>query len=110
LTFNGEWENWRIATQKYPSMRGEYQVVDGWMDAEGSTYCTVDARTYIHDDRSKELWKLDNSGKIFEVNYITAIRGECPREIDPNPDPTIIPTLYYQIYYRQSGPQIALHV
>jgi hypothetical protein len=100
LTLNGEWENWRIATQNFPSMKGEYRVVNSWMDSKGNTYCSVEARTYIHDDRTKELWKLDKSGKILECNFITAIRGECPNEIDPNPDPTIIPTVYYQIYYR----------
>ena len=101
LTSDGRWENWALATNTYPSWKGEYKVVDSWIDSKGNTYCTVDARTYIHDDRTKELWKLDKSGKILEVNYKTTIHGEYPKEIDPNPDPTIIPMLYYQIYYRQ---------
>jgi hypothetical protein len=101
LSSNGEWEIWRIATQKNPSMKGEYQVENSWMDSKGNIYCTVESRTYIHNDRTKELWKLDKSRKIYEANFITAIRGDLPREIDPDPDPNIIPTLYYQIYYRQ---------
>jgi hypothetical protein len=71
------------------------------MNFEGNAYCTDDARTHIHDYRSKELWRLDESEKILEVNYITALRGELPRDIDPKPDPNRIPTLYYKIYFRE---------
>ena len=101
LTSDGRWENWALATNKNPSMRGEYKVVESWMDSKGNIYCSVDARTYIHEDKTKELWKLDKSGKILEMNYKYAIRGEYPTRIDPNPDPDAVPTLYYLIYYRQ---------
>jgi hypothetical protein len=101
LTSDGRWENWALATNKNPSWRGEYKVAESWMDSEGNTYCTVDARTFIHEDKTKELWKLDKSGKILEINFKYAIRGEYPAKIDPNPDPEAVPTLYYLIFYRR---------
>ena len=101
ITSDGRLEDWALATNTNPSWRGEYKVAESWMDLKGNTYCTVDARWYIHDDRTKELWKLDKSGKILEVNYQITVRGEYPKIIDPNPEPTIIPTLYYCIWYRQ---------
>ena len=71
-----------LATSTGPSWRGEYTVAESWMDSEGNTYCTVDCRTYIHEDRTKDLWKLDKSGKILEMNFKYAIRGEYPAKID----------------------------
>ena len=101
LTSDGRWENWALATNTSPSWTGEYKVAESWMDTEGNIYCTVDARLFITNDRKKELWKLDKSGKILEINYIYTIRGKYPSKIDPDPDPTITPTLYYCIWYRQ---------
>ena len=100
ITFDRKWEYWALATNTSPSWRGEYKVAESWKDSKGNTYCTVDASTYIYDNKTKELWKLDKSRKILEVNYQWTFHGKYPIKIDPNPDPTIIPTLLYCIWYR----------
>jgi hypothetical protein len=100
ITADRRFEDWALATNEYPSWKAEYKVAESWIDSKGNTYCTVDMR-YSHGDRTKELWKLDKSGKILEVNFQITVRGEYPKIIDSNPDPTIIPTLHYCIWYRQ---------
>ena len=101
ITSDGRIEDWALATNTNPSVKGEYKRAESWTDAKGNTYCTVDTRWYIQDVRTKELWKLDKSGKILEVNYKVTVRGEYPKKIDPNPEPNVIPTLRYCIWYRQ---------
>ena len=99
ITSDGRIEDWALVTSTNPSRKCEYKVAKSWMDSKGNTYCTVDAK--LHEARTKGLWKLDKSGKILEVNYKITVRGEYPKKIDPNPDPNVIPTLHYCIWYRQ---------
>ena len=101
ITSDGGIEDWALATNTYPSWKGEYKVAESWMDSKGNTYCTVDTN-YYGAGKAQELWKLDKSGKILEVNYKNiTVRGEYPKKIDPNPEPNVIPTLHYCIWYRQ---------
>jgi hypothetical protein len=92
-----EWVN---ATQKKPSWIGDFKAVECWKDSEGNLYSTLDTR-YRGGDFLQELWRLDNSGNIFERTFTRTFGHKYPEKIEPSPDPDASPRIYYLIYYRQ---------
>jgi len=99
IASDGRIERWLKATQTTFSIRGEYKIVESWKDSKGNIYCKVDV--IWRGIGTKELWRLDKARITFERNWIFAVQEEHPTEINPNPDPNVSITIYYQIYYRQ---------
>jgi len=100
VTSDGRIETRQLSTQTIPSDKGEFTVAESWTDLKGNMYCTVDVKWQMVG-RTKELWKLDTSGDIHEINYMLSFGDEYPTTIDPDPDPNAATALYYSIYYRQ---------
>jgi hypothetical protein len=97
ITSDGRIEDWSLATNEYPSFKGKYTIAESWTDSKGNMYCKVDLN--YGSGKTQELWKLDKSGNTLEVNYKFGGGGEYPTKIDPNPDPSAFPSLYYCIWY-----------
>jgi len=97
-TLDRTFEEYALATSTSFFLRGKYTVRECWIDSKGNLYCTVNTFFGVGSG-SQELWKLDEFGEKFEMNYKYGTGDEFPTKIDPNPDPLL--DMYYGVYYRQ---------
>ena len=98
VTSDGKIEDWALATNERASWKGEYVIVESWVDSEGNIYCTVDTKYYT-GSTTKELWKLDKTRSTFEEQFKLGRGGEYPTKIDPDVEP--YGPLYYWTGQRQ---------
>jgi hypothetical protein len=84
ITSDGRMEDWPLAAQKSTPFKGEYKVVQSWMDSKGNIYCTVDTK-YKTGCVTRSLWKLNESRDILEVNYTETVGSTYPETINPKP-------------------------
>lgn len=87
-------------TDAIPSVIHQYTVLETWIDRNGNTYAMVRIKCLTFGGNFHALWKIDKSGKEFEMNLKSG--NELPPEtIVTNPDPSPPDWIYYMSYYRK---------
>ena len=97
-------ETYNKATNGSPTFKTEYTIEESWSDSTGAIYSTVVVEWTPTGNTSLELWKLDQKGDIFEVNFnlyslYEDVDHEYPTKIDPSSE--TFPKSIYSIWYRQ---------
>jgi len=101
---DGKMETYNKATNGSPTFKAEYSIEESWSDSTGVIYSTVVVEWTPTGNTSLELWKLDQKGDIFEVNFnlyslYEDVNHEYPTKIDPSSE--TFPKSIYSIWYRQ---------
>ena len=97
---DGKIEWFMDANMIHPNFRATYSIVESWTDSRGHIYCTIDQK-HMTGCKLKELWKIDKSGKMLEINSKQATGEEYPTKIEHETDIMANPIMYYMVYYRQ---------
>jgi acetyl esterase len=91
-------ETYNSAPQESPSEKGDFNIIEGWTDVAGCTYCKATTKSLYSASSSFELWRLDSLGNKWESRFSFSM-NTFATEISPLPDSSRI--FYYSIYSRQ---------
>lgn len=104
IFLDGKMETYNKATNGSPTFKTEYTIEESWSDSTGAIYSTVVVEWTPTGNTSLELWKLNQKGDVFEVNFNSYsiykdVSRDYPNRIDP--DLENFPESIYSIWYRQ---------
>lgn len=82
-------EYWARVGDLEPARRCARKIVRSWIGSDGCLYCEVRVNTTCIG-YCMELWKLDPSGKVWEMVFVLGKENEFPDRVSPGPNNSFI--------------------